>query len=134
MNMEDLLFNLIEPSKFLIYMFAGFAITTAVLAFSSIVSAANFKTRSTRIFAIAASVSFLIAVSAIVQMFDSGSIAIRNHDWSASIVDNKLSITSKSENLKSVDIDIDTQGQDHIYVTYNSKTYKIQKSELDKGE
>lgn len=132
--MDDLLFNLIEPDKFLFYAFVSFAITTAVLAFASIVSAANFNTRSTRIFAIASSVSFLMAVSAIVQMFDSGSIAIHNHDWSASIADNKLSITSKSENLKSVDIDIDTQGQDHIYVTYNSKTYKIQKSELDKGE
>ena len=115
------------------YAFVSFAVTTAVLAFSSIVSAANFKTRSTRIFAIAASVSFLIAVSTIVQMFDSGSVAIRDHKWSASIVDHKLVITSKSENLKSVDIDIDTQDQDHIYVTYGSKTYKIQKSDLEKG-
>lgn len=129
--MDDLLFNLIEPSKFLFYAFVSFAITTAVLAFSSIVSAANFKTRSTRIFAVAALVSFLIAVSTIVQMFDSGSVAIHNHKWSASLVDNKLSITSKSEHLKSVDIDVDTQ--DHIYVTYGSKTYKIQKSDLDKG-
>lgn len=131
--MDDLLFNLIEPSKFLFYAFVSFAIMTAVLAFSSIVSAANFKTRSTRVLAIAALVSFLIAVSTIVQMVDSGSVAIRDHKWSASLVDNKLSITSKSEHLKSVDIDVDTQDQDHIYVTYGSKTYKIQKSDLDKG-
>lgn len=131
--MDDLLFNLIEPSKFLFYAFVGFAITTAVLVFSSIVSAANFKTRSTRILAIAASVSFLIAVSTIVQMFDSGSVAIHTHKWTASLVDNKLVITSKSEHLKSVNIDIDTQDQDHIYVTYGSKTYKIQKSDLEKG-
>lgn len=131
--MDDLLFNLIEPSKFLFYAFVSFAITTAILAFASIVSAANFNTRSTRIFAIAASVSFLIAVGAIVQMFDSGYVAIHDHKWSASLVDNKLSITSKSEHLKSVDIVVDTQDQDHIYVTYGSKTYKIQKSDLDKG-
>lgn len=131
--MDDLLFNLIEPSKFLFCTFVSFAVTTAVLAFSSIVSAANFKTRSTRIFAIAASVSFIIAVSTIVQMFDSGSVAIHGRKWSASLVDNKLSITSKSEHLKSVDIDVDTQDQDHIYVTYGSKTYKIKKSDLDKG-
>lgn len=131
--MDDLLFNLIEPSKFLLYAFVSFAITTAVLVFSSIVSAANFKTRLTRIFVIASSVSFLIAVSTIVQMFDSGAAAIHSHEWSASLVDNKLRITSKSEHLKSVDIDVDTQDQDHIYVTYGSKTYKIKKSDLDKG-
>ena len=131
--MNDLLFNLTEPSKFLLYAFVSSAITTAVLAFSSIVSVANFNTRSARIFAIAALVSFLIAASTIVQMFDSGYVAIRDHKWSASLVDNKLSITSKSEHLKSVDIDVDTQDQDHIYVTYGSKTYKIKKSDLDKG-
>lgn len=131
--MDDLLFNLIEPSKLLFCTFVSFAATAAVLAFSSIVSAANFKTRSTRIFAIAASVSFIIAVITIVQMFDSGSVAIHGRKWSASLVDNKLSITSKSEYLKSVDIDVDTQDQDHIYVTYGSKTYKIKKSDLNKG-
>ena len=128
-----MLFNLIEPGKFLFYTFVSFTVTTAILAFSSIVSAANFKTRLTRVFAIAASVSFLITVSTIVQMFDSGSVAIHDRKWSASLVDNKLRITSKSEHLKSVDIDVDAQDQDHIYVTYRSKTYKIKKSDLDKG-